>query len=94
MRKNVFQDALPGAFKDADRVTIGPVFRLEKVAGALDPSGVARAISERGIRAEYVGEVDEIARQIATDTRPGDAVVVLSNGSFGGLVGKLRSLIN
>ncbi len=93
MRKNVFQDALPGSFRDADKIIIGPVFQSAKVADVLDPQSVADAINGSGGDATYLGTVDEIVEQVCAQGRSGDAIIVLSNGAFGGLVGKLRSAL-
>jgi UDP-N-acetylmuramate: L-alanyl-gamma-D-glutamyl-meso-diaminopimelate ligase len=45
-----------------------------------------------GVRARTFADVDTIAVAIARNVRPGDVVVLLSNGDFGGLRGKLVDL--
>jgi len=93
MRKSVFQDALPPSFAPADRVVIGPVFRRELVKDSLDPAGVAASISAGGRPAEYVERVDDIVSLVLSESQRADVIVVLSNGSFGGLVGKLTDAL-
>jgi UDP-N-acetylmuramate: L-alanyl-gamma-D-glutamyl-meso-diaminopimelate ligase len=49
-----------------------------------------RDIAASGRRARRVEDVEAIAAAVLADLRPGDVVVVLSNGAFGGLVPRLR----
>jgi len=47
------------------------------------------ALRPMGARAAVAGSVDELVRQVAAAARPGDHVVCMSNGSFGGIHAKL-----
>ena len=42
-----------------------------------------------GPRAHGSGDVEALARELARAVRPGDHVLIMSNGGFGGLHGKL-----
>ena len=42
-----------------------------------------------GARAAVAGSIDELVRQVIAAARPGDHVVCMSNGSFGGIHAKL-----
>ena len=91
MRRKVFQDVLPDALAQADSVLIGPVSRaklLEEEA-RLSPAAIADALRARGRSARAMDSADEIADHIAESAQPGDLVLVMSNGSFDGLCGKL-----
>jgi UDP-N-acetylmuramate: L-alanyl-gamma-D-glutamyl-meso-diaminopimelate ligase len=48
-----------------------------------------RTLRSTGKTAEGFETADEIAEFLASETRPGDLVLVMSNGSFDGLCGKL-----
>ncbi len=81
MRMGEHRDRLAAATAGADRVywfqPPGLDWSLEGViAGSTAP-------------AELAQDVDELARRVAADARPGDQVVIMSNGSFGGLHRKL-----
>jgi UDP-N-acetylmuramate: L-alanyl-gamma-D-glutamyl-meso-diaminopimelate ligase len=52
-----------------------------------------RAIAELGRDARFVASVDEIVAQLGRDLRPGDRVVILSNGGFGGIHEKLLAAV-
>ena len=49
-----------------------------------------REIAAAGKRARHEEDAEAIAAAILADLRPGDVVAVLSNGSFGGLIPRLR----
>lgn len=91
MRRKIFQDVLPEALAVADAVCIGPVNRAQLLADEdrFSPDAVAEAIRKRGRDAQAFSSAGEIAEFLATNVKPGDLVMVMSNGSFDGLVGKL-----
>ncbi len=51
-----------------------------------DAAEVVRALGERG---RIAAEIDPLALSLAKSLRPGDNVLIMSNGGFGGLHGKL-----
>lgn len=51
-----------------------------------DAAEVVRALGARG---RMAAEIDALASDLAKSLRPGDNVLIMSNGSFGGLHGKL-----
>jgi UDP-N-acetylmuramate: L-alanyl-gamma-D-glutamyl-meso-diaminopimelate ligase len=91
LRRRVFQDALPEALAAADGVAIGPVNRPQLLADddRLSPEVVAEALRKRGRQAKAFDSNAEITDYLAGAVRPGDLVLVMSNGSFDGLCGKL-----
>lgn len=92
VRRNIFQSALPQAFAAADEVIIGAIHRAERLSLAerLDPGRVVRDITESGRRGRYLPSVDDILATLVGEIRPGDVVVVMSNGEFGGLLPRLK----
>ncbi len=59
----------------------------------LDVDAVVRSLSTGGRPARAFGTVEEMVPAIATAARPGDVVVAMSNGAFGGIWGKLLETI-
>ncbi len=55
----------------------------------LDLDAVTAGLSAEGKRAAAFATVDEMVPAIAAAARPGDVVVAMSNGAFGGIWGKL-----
>jgi UDP-N-acetylmuramate: L-alanyl-gamma-D-glutamyl-meso-diaminopimelate ligase len=91
MRRKVFQDALPEALSLADEVLLGPVSRAQLLTDddRLSPETIAAAIRDRGPEARALASADEVAEHLAAKARPGDLILIMSNGSFDGLTGKL-----
>jgi UDP-N-acetylmuramate: L-alanyl-gamma-D-glutamyl-meso-diaminopimelate ligase len=91
MRRKVFQDALPKALALGDRIILGGVFRAQQLAGEnrLDPETVAEGVRGLGKDARVLSGSDAITEHLAREARPGDLLLIMSNGSFDGLCEKL-----
>lgn len=91
MRRRVFEKALPQALALADRVVLGGVFRAQQLGEEerLSPEGVAEGVRRLGRDARFVPETEAIVALAACEARPGDLLLVMSNGSFDGLCEKL-----
>ncbi|HKZ74178.1 MAG TPA: UDP-N-acetylmuramate:L-alanyl-gamma-D-glutamyl-meso-diaminopimelate ligase [Steroidobacteraceae bacterium] len=50
-------------------------------------------VQQLGKRAHVSRDVDTLARELAQSLRPGDNVLIMSNGGFGGLHGKLLGIL-
>jgi UDP-N-acetylmuramate: L-alanyl-gamma-D-glutamyl-meso-diaminopimelate ligase len=85
MKLGVMKQALPGSLAAADRVYC--------YSGGLtwDP---AEALQPLGPKAMVSADLSQLVTQIATDSRAGDHVVVMSNGGFGGIHEKLLTALN
>jgi len=51
------------------------------------------AVAALGARASFAASVDELVKGLTDDSRPGDHVLVMSNGGFGGLHDKLLAAL-
>jgi UDP-N-acetylmuramate: L-alanyl-gamma-D-glutamyl-meso-diaminopimelate ligase len=88
--RRVFQEAFADAFGAADEIVFAPVFRSSLPEDErLSLTGLVKALGRRGKRARAAGSIDEIVETIAREHRPGDLVVLMSNGGFGGVHRKL-----
>ena len=97
-RRNVFQDSLPGAFRDADLAILKTPYMLEKIPAdrRLDISKVEAEI-RRGGRDVYVSEsVADIAERICATVADGkpSVVVIMSNGGFEGIYDLLKAKLS
>jgi UDP-N-acetylmuramate: L-alanyl-gamma-D-glutamyl-meso-diaminopimelate ligase len=94
-RTRVFQDDFARAFQGADIVIVAAAHLPGKVPEAqrLSEDDLVRAIGMLGQDARFVPTVDEIVIELARDLHDGDRVVVLSNGGFGGIHGKLLAAL-
>jgi UDP-N-acetylmuramate: L-alanyl-gamma-D-glutamyl-meso-diaminopimelate ligase len=86
-RRAIFQSALPQALKLADSVILAGVARLDQIPphDRLDPQRVVQSIQESGIPAFYEPQVDDILHRVKPLAKPGDIIVVFSNGGFEGI---------
>jgi UDP-N-acetylmuramate: L-alanyl-gamma-D-glutamyl-meso-diaminopimelate ligase len=91
MRRKVFQEALPKALALGDRVILGGVFRAQQLGdeNRLDPETVAESVRALGKDARVFPTSDAIAEHLGAEAKPGDLLLIMSNGSFDGLCEKL-----
>jgi UDP-N-acetylmuramate: L-alanyl-gamma-D-glutamyl-meso-diaminopimelate ligase len=80
MKLGTMKNALPGSLIAADRVFCYAANLGWDVAGSLAPLGE---------RATVMAELPALVEAIASEARPGDHVLVMSNGGFGGIHDKL-----
>jgi UDP-N-acetylmuramate: L-alanyl-gamma-D-glutamyl-meso-diaminopimelate ligase len=91
-RANPSRRSLPPAeyarsFHDASRVWLlrpAPTDRVPE-AERLDVDRLAREVAAEGVPAEACATVDAIVEGVRAAARPGDVVVAMSNGAFGGI---------
>src|SRR5690606_33539757 len=50
---------------------------------------VGQALGPLGARAQVIDELDQLVAAVVKDARRGDQILVMSNGGFGGVHGKL-----
>ncbi len=88
-RRKVFQDDYAAALRAADRVVIGGVYHKSSdavTAGELfSPEHLVADLERNGTMAWAVPSSEAIAALVGTHAEPGDVVVMMSNGDFGGL---------
>jgi UDP-N-acetylmuramate: L-alanyl-gamma-D-glutamyl-meso-diaminopimelate ligase len=94
-RTRVFQDDFARAFEGADQVVVAGAHLPGKVPEGqrLSENVLVQAIAARGQDARFIPTVDAIVAHLARELREGDRVVVLSNGGFGGIHGKLLTAL-
>jgi UDP-N-acetylmuramate: L-alanyl-gamma-D-glutamyl-meso-diaminopimelate ligase len=90
-RRRVFEQAFVEAFDPADITLIAPVFGASHLAveQALSPARVAEGIRARGREAQACGSTEEIIQYLRSQSRPGDKVVIMSNGGFDNIHNRL-----
>jgi UDP-N-acetylmuramate: L-alanyl-gamma-D-glutamyl-meso-diaminopimelate ligase len=91
MRRRVFENDLAASLATADATVLGAVNRANLLSDEerMSPTRVLDTLRATGRTAEGFDSAEEIADYLAAETRPGDLVLVMSNGSFDGLCGKL-----
>jgi UDP-N-acetylmuramate: L-alanyl-gamma-D-glutamyl-meso-diaminopimelate ligase len=81
--RRLHQYAYPDAFAAADVCILAPVGRSEIAAeDKLDTEAIAEAIRSRGGAAQACTSVGQAVEAAVSHARPGDTIVVMSNGRF------------
>ena len=86
-----FQESYRQALGLADRVILSGLFHPERYDAetGMDPRELVDALASDAVEAEYIPEVDRIVADLARSARSGDVILIMSNGGFGGIHGKL-----
>ena len=95
-RRKVFQREFTGALSEADEVILAGVFGAEKIPTEerLSPEEVAATLLAAGRPAAVLPEVERIVARLAETCLPGDLVLIMSNGGFGGIQEKLAAALS
>ena len=94
-RRAIFQQEYVDALAHADAVFLrsvldAPIYSaFGEVTDRLSAEAIAGSLTQRGVTAAAREAVDALVAEIAGFARPGDVVLVMSNGDFGGIWGKL-----
>lgn len=92
--RRIFQDDFARAFGAADRVLIAPIFRSTlPESERLSVPTLIDALRACGQTAEAPASIDEIVSIIVREHQPGDLVVLMSNGGFGGIHSRLLAAL-
>jgi UDP-N-acetylmuramate: L-alanyl-gamma-D-glutamyl-meso-diaminopimelate ligase len=88
--RRIFQDDFAAAFGPASEVLIAPVFRSTlPEAERLSVPQLVGDLKRRGVSARSPDSLDGIIDAVLKEHQPGDLVVLMSNGGFGGIHQKL-----
>ena len=90
-RRGIFQNELAQSLSAADGLYITEVARKDQLdpQTCLNPQKIAEDVRQAGREAYFLPGPDEILQDLMPRLKSGDVVAVFTNGSFGGLVGKL-----
>jgi UDP-N-acetylmuramate: L-alanyl-gamma-D-glutamyl-meso-diaminopimelate ligase len=90
-RRNIHQEEYARAFAGAGRVSLKVPEPHDKVPAdqRLDVGRLCAALQAHAIEASMAAEVDGLVAEVAAGARPGDVVLAMSNGAFGGFVDRL-----
>ncbi|CAN5660201.1 UDP-N-acetylmuramate:L-alanyl-gamma-D-glutamyl-meso-diaminopimelate ligase [soil metagenome] len=90
-QRREFEEEYVRALGAADRIILAGLFHPERYAAGtgIDPERMVEAWRAQEREAEYIPLVDEIVRHLAPRLRGDEVVLIMSNGGFGGIHGKL-----
>jgi UDP-N-acetylmuramate: L-alanyl-gamma-D-glutamyl-meso-diaminopimelate ligase len=92
-RRNIHQAEYARSFDGANLVAIKVPEPHDQVplTEQLDVGAVVADLRRQGIAAEASTDVGELVRRVSSEAKPGDVVLVMSNGAFGGFIPSLIS---
>lgn len=91
---NRFFDDMLVSLEVADEVFLGPIHRATQipVGERLDRERLARMLDASGVPSVFNDDTNVLADVIYGSRSPGDIVLILSNGAFGGIYDRFREL--
>jgi UDP-N-acetylmuramate: L-alanyl-gamma-D-glutamyl-meso-diaminopimelate ligase len=94
-RRKVFQREIAEALAEADCIALPALFRPERVPESerLDEDRLIGDLRAAGRSAWNLGTVDGIIQKVCDEARPGDLIVIMSNGGFGGIYDRLPAAL-
>jgi UDP-N-acetylmuramate: L-alanyl-gamma-D-glutamyl-meso-diaminopimelate ligase len=92
--RRIFQADFARAFAKADKVVLPAVFRSSLPEDQrLSPEQLVAELKASGKDARFIPKADDIVTAVAKDARPGDLIVVMSNGGFDDIHRKLLAAL-
>jgi UDP-N-acetylmuramate: L-alanyl-gamma-D-glutamyl-meso-diaminopimelate ligase len=94
-RRNVFQTEIAEALSLADCIALPALYKPERIPEneRLDENRLVDDLRRMGRAAWNLVDVEGIIRKVSEEARPGDLVLILSNGGFGGIYEKLPAAL-
>jgi UDP-N-acetylmuramate: L-alanyl-gamma-D-glutamyl-meso-diaminopimelate ligase len=86
MRMGIHRDSLAGSLQLADKVFLYTPAELE-----WSPATVIKGLNGK---AQHIQDIDNTVTAVIAEARPGDVILVMSNGGFGGIHEKLLTALN
>ena len=85
--RKMFEDDYADAFSAADALVVAPVFHAQRLGpdNQLDRAALVARFASAGKPAFAPDAIAEIPEIVRRDARPGDVLLLMSSGAFGGL---------
>lgn len=94
-RRNIFQKDYVNAFLRADVTILPDVYNAGtlKEDERLSPDVIVKELKKKGKEAHVIPKIDDIVSFLKNAAKPGDVILVMSNGSFGGIYQKILTAL-
>ncbi|MFY9552111.1 MAG: cyanophycin synthetase, partial [Thermoanaerobaculia bacterium] len=85
--RKMFEEDYGDSFAPADALVLAPVFHAQRLGpeNRIDREALVRKFSSSGKPAFAPKTIDEIPEILRREIRPGDVLLLMSSGAFGGL---------
>ncbi len=93
--RKMFEDDYVRAFEGADVVVIVPVFHAKRLPpeARIDREALVGRLASKGRPAFAPDSIDAIPSILRREAKPGDVLILMSSGAFGGLPQSLLNLL-
>ena len=90
-QRREFEGEYEKALGLADEIILAGLFHPERYDAetAMQPDRLVAAWEKLGRPAVYEPDVDRIVARVTSSARPGDVIMIMSNGGFGGIHEKM-----
>ncbi len=94
-RRNIFQKEYSKAFQKADVTILPDVFNAAqlKESERLSIDGIMSELKKKGKEGHVIPRIDDIVSFLKNAAKPGDVILIMSNGSFGGIYQKILTAL-
>jgi len=91
----LFQQQFENALAEADEAIIARLFHPERYTAdtAISPAEMLENLKKRGRQAFFIPSPDEIVAQLVPRLKGDEVLVIMSNGSFGGIHEKILNIL-
>jgi UDP-N-acetylmuramate: L-alanyl-gamma-D-glutamyl-meso-diaminopimelate ligase len=91
----LFQQQFEDALGQADEIVIAGLFHPERYTAetAISPAEMLEHLRISGREAHYIPSTDDIVREVVSRLKSNEVVVIMSNGSFGGIHEKMLNAL-
>lgn len=95
-RRKIFQKDYVQAFIGADRVFIAEAFDQSKIQeqDRFSSAELVEDLRKKSLQAQVFSSVEWAVQEISKEAQSGDMVVIMSNGGFDGIYGKIMSALS
>ncbi len=93
--RKMFEEEYADAFSGADALVIAPVFHAKRLepGARLDPAALVARFASEGKPGFSPAASDEIPDLLRRNVKPGDVLILMSSGAFGGLPNTLLGIL-
>ena len=92
--RRVFQKQFAESLRLADEVVVTEVHRKDiPESERLSERELVADLSAAGVAARFVPTVDDVVAVVVEDAQPGDQIIAMSNGGFGGIHDRLLAAL-
>lgn len=94
-RRKLFEKDYVEAFSSSHEVVLSEPYNQTNIVekDRLSSDRIVEALSNKGVKSKKFSDVDSIVSHLKRGAKPGDVILIMSNGSFGGIYQKLLDVL-